>query len=137
MNIINEYNKLIKKIVDSFVKRFYKEIYEEDEYYYNIMNYVWINSWPVEVSDMYFSIDDIIISEAYWIPSKIFEDYYDLCLDTEWEPWINLYNFWRKNTLSKKVLEKEKKESLEKSKKNVEKAKKELKKAIDIKEIQS
>ena len=129
-NMINKYNKLIEQIVDKFATRFYKEMYNEDESYYDIMNYVWINFWPIEISDLFLNIDDILVSEMHEIPSKIFTDYYDLCLDSyneknKW-PWINLYNYWRKKTLDNELLEHERLNDLERSKEKVKKAKQEL-----------
>ena len=135
-NIINTYNKLIEQIVDKFATRFYKEMYweEVDESYYDIMTYIWINQWPVEISDLYLNIDDIIVSEMYQIPSQIFIDYYDLCLDSyteksEW-PWINLYNYWRKKTLDNELLEHERLNDLKASEESVKNAKQELEKLI-------
>lgn len=127
MKNIIKYNKLIEEIVFDFVKRYYKEIYQEEAERndFDIINYVWINCWPVELSDMYLNIDDIIIAELYQIPCKIYTDYYNLCLDTEWKPGINLYNYFRKSCYPKSY-ESEEKESLKKSEENVKKAKKEL-----------
>lgn len=132
--MINEYNKLIEKIVRKFAERFCKEEYNEDIAYYDIMNYVWISQWPVEISDYYFNIDDILISEMYQIPSHIFVDYYNLCLDSytdknKW-PWINLYNYNRKRK-DKALYDREKKEDLKRSEERVEKAKNELENIIN------
>ncbi len=74
---------------------------------------------------MYLNIDDIIIAELYQIPCKIYTDYYNLCLDTEWKPGVNLYNFFRRE-INLKSYEAEEKESLKKSEENVKKAKEEL-----------
>ena len=133
--MINEYNKLIEKIVETFANRFYKEMYNEERWSYDIINYIWINQWPVDVSDMFFNIDDIIVSEMYQIPSHIFTDYYNLCLDSYTEksegPWINLYNYWRKMTLDAELLEHERLNELKRSEDNVEKAKSELENIIN------
>ena len=130
MEII-KYNKLIETIVFDFVKRYYKEIYQEEAERndFDIMNYVGINSWPVELSDMYLDINDILIAELYHIPCKVYSDYYSLCLDTEWKPWINLYNYFRKSCY-KESYEAEERESLKRSKENVKKSKKILEEAL-------
>ncbi len=51
MKNIIKYNKLIEEIVFDFVKRYYKEIYQEkaERNDFDIINYVWINCWPVEL----------------------------------------------------------------------------------------
>ena len=131
MKNIIKYNKLIDIIVYDFVKRYYKEIFQEkaEQSDFEIMNYAGINSWPVEIQDMYLGIDDILVAELYQIPCKIYYDYYNLCLDTDWKPWINLYNYFRK-TCYKEKYEAEEKESLKRSEENVAYAKQELEKAI-------
>lgn len=127
MKNIIKYNKLIETIVFDFVKRYYKEVYQEEAERndFDIINYVGVSFWPVEISDMYLDINDILIAELYQIPCKIYRDYYNLCLDTEWNPWINLYNFFRKSCYPQSY-EAEEKESLKQSKENVKKAKEEL-----------
>lgn len=125
--MINKYNKIIEKIVDKFAKRYFKEIFNENEADYRLMDYHWIPNM-LELNDMYLDINDILIAELYQIPCKIYRDYYYLCLDTEWKPWINLYNFFRKTCY--KENEVEEKESLKKSEENVKEAKEELEKII-------
>jgi predicted transcriptional regulator len=78
---------------------------------------------------MYLSVDDILIAEHHQIPCKVFEKYYNLCLDTDWTPWINLINFYLKNKDLKKY-EKDEAESLKKSQENVKKAYKSLRDTI-------
>ena len=124
MQLIKEYNDIIKKIIDNFWVRYYKELYNEDydERDVRIIDYQWISSWPVEICDNYYSIDDILISEFHQIPCKIMQEWYDVNLENyENKDYIkiNLYNYWRKKTISKEILEKEKEDDLKKSRGNI------------------
>jgi len=76
------------------------------------MNYNWVLQWPVEFSDMYFSIDEILIAEKHNINWKIFVEYYELMQENNKWNFINLYNFWRMKVLSPEVIEKEKQKDL-------------------------
>lgn len=128
-HLITEYNKLIEKIVFDFAQRYYLELYQEpcQESDYDIMNYVWINSWMIEISDCYYDINDILIAELYQIPIQIMQDWYYLRLEDKIDE--NLYNFHRKVT-NPWLYNKEEAESLRRSKENVEFAKNELIKYI-------
>lgn len=130
MKQIDKYNELIQKIVYWFAKRYYKELYNEkvemDDY--RLMQYEWIFSWPVEISDNYFQIDDILIAELHQIPCKIIQEHYDKeyeAMQNDTRLWINLINYWRKET-NPKQYEKDEKESLRVSEENVKLAKKRL-----------
>ena len=102
---ILKYNNLIQDIVKNFAIRYYNEWEDEkvevDNTDYRIINYAWINQWPVDICDMFFSIDDILIAEMYNIPIETFIEYYDLCLSKKWIPGINLYNYWKLNNNNK------------------------------------
>ena len=112
MNKITKYNKIVEEIVWDFVKRVFKELTWEEEPIkndYRIMDYQWINQGPVEVFDRYFCLSDIIICEAYQIPTKILFDYCDEELDAYMKDetlWINFYNYAMKDKDYKKVRDK-------------------------------
>lgn len=133
--MINEYNKITDQIVKAYLSKLSIEIYNEKLDYYDLMEYEWINQWPVIFSDMYFNLDDIFLAYKFNIPWKIFTDYYYLTLESyekkeEW-PWINLYNYWRKSVLNPEVIKKERQEDLKASKKRVEIAKEIFENAIE------
>lgn len=131
-DLIQQYNNITEQIVKEFVKRYYKEIYDEDEvdyeYDYRLMSFKLINSWPVEISNEFYSIDDILITLKHNIPLKIVQEYfnawYEASLDNK-PLWVNLYNFWRMK-VNIDLYNKEEKESLKRSEENVKIAKKEL-----------
>ena len=84
--------------------------------------------WPVNVSDSYFSLDEVYITVKYNISSKIVwkrnEEYCWMSADDYYKnhEHINLYNYWRMATLSPEMLEKERQEDLARCKDNVDKA---------------
>jgi len=89
--IIQKYNEIIYKIVDNFAKRLYKEIYNEDEYEFDFMDYQGIKQWPIEILGEYYSLDDIILAEHLKIPTKVVQDY------NQWkEKNYNLYSYYKK-----------------------------------------
>lgn len=134
MDTIIKYNKLIEEIVKEFWTRFYKEIFNQDFDINNIciIDYQWIKHM-IEISDEYYSIDDILIAELYQIPIRIVQKHYNLGYEASLNDkplWINLYNYWRKET-NLALYEKEEKESLKRSEENVAYAKAELEKVIN------
>lgn len=101
MNIIQKYNETIYEIVDNFARRFYKEIYDEDEdeYEFDLMDYEGIKQWPIEIWEEYYSLDDIILAEHLQIPTKVVQNYneYNLELYEQWkEKDCNLYSYYKK-----------------------------------------
>ena len=133
MKNIIKYNKLIEEIVWKWYIRYAKEVYEleENQLYktdIRIMEYNWVLQWPVECSDRFFTIDEILLCEANNIPCRILQEYYDIRLDLHMqdkELGINLYNYFRKSCYPASY-EAEEKEDLKKSEENVKKAKEEL-----------
>lgn len=98
--MITEYNDLIEKIVKEFATRYYKELFNEDDPDYRLIDYEWINFWPLEISDEYYSIDDMLMTIKYDIPLKLVSEYYNKWLEAHLdnkELWINLYNYYLKN----------------------------------------
>ena len=90
---IEIFNSISQEIADDFAKRFYKEQYNEDLYQYRFMPYKWIYTDIFEICDYYFSFDDILHCEHNkWHTDTIIK-YYDLCIETDWKPWINYPNF--------------------------------------------
>lgn len=63
-----------------------------------IKDYKWVLLWPINIWDNYFSIDDILMATEHNIPCKVLQEWYDLYIETDWKPWINLYNYWKKNS---------------------------------------
>ena len=101
--MIKQYNKIVEKITKEYLNTLCLELYNEKLEDFDIMDYNWVLQWPVNFSDMYFNLDDIILAYRHKIPWKIFLDYNDLCLEcyeNNKEPWINLFNYWRKQVLS-------------------------------------
>ena len=105
MKLITKYNKLIDEIVFEFVKRLYKEenIWEEPtKYDYDLMDYMGVNQWPIEIWDRYINLDDIIMCEAHQFPAKSIIEYtdYDYERYNEWKEKITNYysfeKFWKK-----------------------------------------
>ena len=132
--LIPKYNKLVEEIVYQFAQRYILELYQEpcERSDYDIINYVGINQWPVEINDYYYDIDDILVAEMYQIPAKMIQDWYDISLmnyDNKDYLRINLYNYFRKNT-NPALYEKEEAESLERSKENIEYIRTELENCI-------
>lgn len=122
--MIEEYNKIVGKIVFEFVKRYYKENFWEEatKEDYRLMDYQGINTWPIDINDRFFSLDNILMCEKYKISTKILKEFYDEELGAHYRNetlWVDFYNYWRK----KENLEKYKKEELEQSEKKTEKAK--------------
>lgn len=95
--MINKYNELVKKIVFSWAKRYYKELYNEEldeKWDLDIMEYKGILLWPINICDEYHSLDDILMAEKYNIPAKIMQERYEKYLETEWKwGFPNLYNY--------------------------------------------
>jgi hypothetical protein len=89
------------------------------------MDYKWVNTWPVEISDYYFPLEEILICENHKIPTKYLKEFYEDWLKASYENkslGVNFYNYWRKKSDLAKY-EKEEKESLEKSQKKCEEIK--------------
>lgn len=127
-NYMLEYNKLIEQIVEEFATRYYKECFNEDETDYRLMDYQWINQWPLEICDEFYCIDDILMTIKFNIPLKIVRERYNKNLDWYMEDkplWINLYNYALREINPKRYEAKEKRE-LKQSEENVDKAKEEL-----------
>lgn len=129
MKLITQYNQLIEEIVWNWYKRYSKEIYEQEEDLYKtdyrIMDHYKVNEWPVEINDRFFSLNDILLCEAYNIPCKYLQDYYDEDLEAHMKDetlGINFYNYWMKNKNPKEYSKQENKE-LKESKERVKKAK--------------
>lgn len=127
--MIEKYNEIIAQIVNEFSRRYYKECFNERKYKdYRLMDYQWINQWPLEICDEFYYLDDILMTIKHNIPLKVVRERYNKRLDLHMqdkELGINLYNFFRKSCYPKSY-EAEEKESLKQSEGNVKKAKKEL-----------
>ena len=101
---LTQYNKELISIIHHFTRRYYKEMYDEEytdtDFLHDrdlIMDYKWVLLWPVVISDNYFSIEDILIATEYNIPCKVLQEWYDLYIETDGNPWMNLYNYYVKN----------------------------------------
>jgi hypothetical protein len=99
MKLITKYNKLIDEIVFEFLKRLYKEepwVEEPIRSDYDLMEYQWVNQWPIFIFDRYISLDDIIMCEAHQFPAKSVIEYtdYEYERHMDWKERItNYYNF--------------------------------------------
>jgi hypothetical protein len=74
------------------------------------MDYEWINQWPLEINDEYYSIDDILITIKFEIPMNIVRARYDLSLEANNKNktlWINLFNFYQRNKNQQEYYENE------------------------------
>ena len=97
-NYMLEYNKVFDKIVNAFWTRFYKEAFDEEfnNNDINIIDYKWLKHM-VEISDEYYSLEDMIFTLEYNIPIKILRDHYSESLDAHmnWENFkYNLFNYF-------------------------------------------
>lgn len=101
--MIKEYNKIIKKIVRAYVVRHFKELYNEEldeigyNHYIDLMEYKWVLQWPINISEDWYDLSDIILAQHHQIPCKCLQDYLHRELDryqkgTEED--CNLYNYW-------------------------------------------
>ena len=102
--MIEKYNQIVEEIVKAYAVRHYKELYDEelDDLWYQIyidhMDYKWVNQWPVNISENYYSLDDIILAEHLQIPCKCLQDYNDRELERHQEGKekdCNLYHYWK------------------------------------------
>ncbi len=107
--VILEYQKSVDQLVREFYRKYYFEPWENTEqndtlfdmeYSYNVdlMKYHW-TLWPINITDYYWCIDDIIIALKYNIPEKILFKYYDESIEASMNNkpiWINLYNYYLK-----------------------------------------
>jgi hypothetical protein len=145
--MINQYNKLVQKIVHNFISRLFLEdkIWEVPEPNdYRIIDYNWVLQWPIEIWDRYLSLDDILICEANWFTANSLIDYYDEDLGAYYNNnpvwvinlekpswlWINYYNYTLKN-LDKVAYEKRQANELKESEEKVKEAKESLLNAIN------
>lgn len=98
INTIKQYNEIVWEIVNKFAIRYYKEMFNETctKEDYHLMNYAGINCWPIEICDMYLSLDDILMSELYQIRCQTITERYNEKLDDTTK--LNLYNSFRFKT---------------------------------------
>ncbi len=99
--MIEKYNQIVEEIVRAYAVRHFKELYELDNSGYQIyidhMDYKWVNTWPVNIWDYYYNLDDIILAEHLRIPCKCLQDYNDRELERHQEGKekdCNLYHYW-------------------------------------------
>lgn len=90
---IQEYKQSCIEIVEIFARRFYKEVFKEEDFDYDITRYKNILIIHTEISDFYISFEDILIIEKYNIPCKIYKERYYKKLEEGLN--INLYNYWK------------------------------------------
>ena len=102
--LIKKYNQIVEQIVKVYAVRHFKELYDEElddlwySYHVDLMDYQWVNQWPVNISDGYYDLDDIILAEHLQIPCKCVQDYYDRMLERYQEGKekdCNLYHYWK------------------------------------------
>ena len=123
--MIEKYNELVTEIVKEFSTRYNKEIYNEElqEEDYRMMKYEWIISWPLEINDEIYSIDDILLTIYHNISLKLVQKWNWQKLENTTN--LNLYHFWKRNKNQEEYYQNEYKE-LVKSEKRREEAKKQL-----------
>lgn len=101
MKQVEVYELAIFNLIESFTKRYNKELFDEEnsnldfEVIWN--KEVWF--WPVEICDQFYSLDDIYIAEANRMPIKVISDYYEKNLEAHMEGKefnINLINYYKK-----------------------------------------
>ena len=98
--MIEKYNQIVEEIVKAYAVRHFKELYELDylwdQIYIDNIDYKWVNQWPVNISDEYYNLDDIILAEHLQIPCKCLQDYNDRELERHQEgKEKNLYHYWK------------------------------------------
>lgn len=101
--VIKNFDKAMKDLCEEFAKRYMGEDYDEDNYYM-----IWERdgqlSWPMEIDDRYFSLDDIYETIANDFPIPIIIEYHDYAMDCalyEIPREINFYNFCKYEDLRK------------------------------------
>ncbi len=94
MKSINEYNNSVLNICQEFGNKYF----EESDW--DIIGNINVWYWPVEVSDYFFSIDNVACALHNNIPKDILLKRYNTCLE-KWKVETNLYNYYlTKNGLS-------------------------------------
>lgn len=79
--MIKKYNKIVTDIISNFCKRYWKEVYEQEieysdyKYSIDILEYQGIALWPINISDDYYALEDILLAEHLKIPCKCVRDY--------------------------------------------------------------
>lgn len=106
MNKIEQYNKLIEKIVFDYVKRLYKEenIWEEpEERDFRLMDYMWVNGHMLELWGRFIDLNDLLICEANNFPAISLIDWtdYELERHEKGEERITNYYFYVKSWIWK------------------------------------
>jgi hypothetical protein len=48
--------------------------------------------------NIYLKKNDIIMVTEHNIPCKVLQEWYDLYIETDGKPWINLYYYWENNS---------------------------------------
>jgi len=103
MKNITKYNNLIEDIFFEYAKRLWIEEKVWENRDYDLMDYQWVNQWPIELWDRYIDIDDLLICQANNFPANSLLDWCDYELDryNKWEERkTNYYNYvktiWKK-----------------------------------------
>ncbi len=141
------------KIIDDYlianqnlISEFYKIYYNEGEYpapsdWDLNIHMIWVHDhgvWAIWINDDFRDICQVYTAVKFEIPEKILFAYHDLELERagEGKPvGINLYNYFRQQTVPKEQLDKEEAESLKRSEENAKYAEKKLKNIIKKKKV--
>jgi len=139
--MLKKYEEANIQLATEFIKKFYKEVYNEEATEYDIDGALdlFLGSYDkygfkmLELNDMYFDINDVYIALKNDISMVVFENWYNDKLEANWTDKIisNLYKYNRQSKLSAKEIEKEVDEDLKQSKASVENAKQELEDIIN------
>ena len=122
--LIGDYNKATRALVVEFAKRMVApEELEEMDFDDNFTETY--GAGPIGIADQYFGVNEIWQCIKFDISAEIMSSWADYQLDSYYDdklPKLNLYNYWRKQTISPEILKAERKAELKRSKASLEKS---------------
>ena len=122
--LIDDYNKATRALIVEFAKRMVApEELEEMDFDDNFTETY--GAGPIEIADQYFSVNEIWQCIKFDISAEIMSSCADYQLDSYYDdelPKLNLYHYWRKQTISPEILKAERKADLKRSKARLEKS---------------
>ena len=124
---IQNYNIAFDELCFEFTKRFLESDWEEISHDDIVSSYRIIGDtkrplapYTVAINEeRYFDIWDIRETVENDIPIEIVKKWYDLNIETEWNPWINLVNFWKTETIPPHEIMKEREKEIKESEKHL------------------
>lgn len=131
MKQVTSYETALKNMCKEFVRKWWKELYDEDCENYTISDYhlIWgweMSMWPLCIQDeYYFSVDEVYEVLKNKIPMEVVREFWWYCMENEKKE-INLINFWKLKTLWKEKFNEMKEKDIRKSERKAKKVEKEF-----------